>query len=90
MPQIISQAAEKSTELSKIPKLKVGDYVRVAKVDLPFRKGYKQRFTDEVFEILSVPTFNPPTYGLIDSNGETIKGKFYQPELQKVRDPTES
>ena len=90
VPQIISQAAEKSTELSKIPKLKVGDYVRVAKVDLPFRKGYKQLFTDEVFEILSVPTFNPPTYGLIDSNGETIKGKFYQPELQKVRDPTES
>ena len=90
VPQIISQAAENSSKLFRTPKLKIGDYVRIAKVDLPFRKGYKQLFTDEVFEISSIPTFNPPTYYLIDSNGEQIKGKFYQPELQKIGDPTQN
>ena len=46
-----------------------------------FAKGYKQSFTDEIFEIFDVPTRNPPTYNLIDANKEPIEGKFYEPEL---------
>ena len=70
--------------LVKKPKLKIGDTVRIAKQDLPFKKGYKQNFTDELFTIVDVPTVHPPTYTLIDEDKEIILGKFYQPELIKV------
>ena len=40
----------------KKPTFKVGDRVRISKYDLPFRKGYKQQFTREVFEILEIAT----------------------------------
>ncbi len=65
----------------KIPKLKPGDFVRFAKKYLPFRKGYKQTYTNEVVEIQKVATLNPATYNLIDTNQEEIKGKFHQQEL---------
>ena len=58
--------------------------MRIAKLDLPFRKGYKQSFTDEVFEIERVATFNPPTYNLLDARKEKILGKFYEQELVQV------
>ena len=74
------------TRRSQKPKLYVGDFVRIVKKEKTFRKGYKQLFTDEVFEIAGIPTPNPPTYSLIDSNKEIIQGKFYQPELQLVRE----
>ena len=37
-------------------KFKVGDSVRISKNDIPFRKGYKPQFTDEIFEISAVST----------------------------------
>ena len=52
------------------PQFYVGDFVRIVKKDEAFRKGFKQSFTDEVFEVESLATFNPPTYSLIDENGE--------------------
>ncbi len=66
------------------PKLRIGDTVRIAKEDLPFKKGYKQNYTDELFEITAIPTRNPPTYTIIDQDKEPILGKFYEPELIKV------
>ena len=63
--------------------------MRIAKTDIPFRKGYKQSFTDEVFEIFDVPTKNPPTYNLIDANKEPVEGKFYEPELIRVVEKVE-
>ena len=38
---------------------KVGDRVRFSKNDIPFRKGYKLEFTDEIFEISAISTKNP-------------------------------
>ena len=66
------------------PQFAVGDFVRIAKQDLPFKKGYKQSFTDEVFIISKHTTTKPHTYNLIDSDNNNIKGKFYEPELVKV------
>lgn len=63
---------------------RVGDNVRISKTDIPFRKGYKPQFTDEIFEIQKISTRNPPTYKLIDMASEKILGKFYQNELKKV------
>ena len=84
VPRLISFRAEQSLKLVCRPKLYVGDFVRIAKIDIPFRKGYKQSFTDEVFEIFDIPTRNPSTYNLIDADREPIDGKFYEPELIRV------
>ena len=54
------------------------------KTDLPFRKGYKQIFTDKVFEIVAIPTVNPPTYTLIDAEKKEISGKFYEKKLSLI------
>ena len=62
-------------------KFKAGDFVRISKADIAFRKGYKSQFTNELFQIKRVATKNPPTYEIKDGNGDTIKGKFYEREL---------
>ena len=43
------------------PKFKIGDNVRISKNDIPFRKGYKPQYTNEVFEIEAISTRKPPT-----------------------------
>ena len=83
-PFLVSLATEQSNKFLRQPKFKVGDFVRIAKPDLPFRKGYKQSFTDEVFTIDRITTINPPTYALLDATNEKILGKFYEPELVRV------
>ena len=74
VPRLVSLSAQ--TIKFQRPKFYVGDFVRIVKKDEAFRKGYKQSFTDEVFEIESLATFNPPTYSLIDANGEKLKVNF--------------
>ena len=89
VPRLMSLRAEQSLKLVCRPKLYVGDFVRIAKIDILFPKGYEQSFTDEVFEIFDVPTTNPPTYNLIDANKEPIEGKFYEPELIRIVEKVE-
>ena len=55
--------------------------MRIAKTELPFRKGYTQIFADNVFEIAAIPTVKPATFSLIDAEKEEISGKFYEKEL---------
>ena len=86
VPYLISLIFNDSSKLVRRPKFYVGDFVRISKADFPFRKGYKQTFTNEVFEIYDIPTTNPPTYSLIGASQEPVKGKFYELELVKVRD----
>ena len=83
VPRLVSLSAQ--TIKFQRPKIYVGDFARIVKKDEAFNKGYKQSFSDEVFEVESLATFNPPTYSLIDANGDKIEGKFYQPESQLVR-----
>ena len=87
VPRLVSLAVQ--TSKTQKPKLDIGDFVRIVKKDKAFRKSYKQSSTDEVFEIKGILTLSPPTYSLVDANKETIKGKFYQAELQLVRLPIE-
>ena len=74
----------KSTREYRKPTFKIGDRVRISKYDLPFRKGYEPLFTREVFENVAIATRKPPTYTIMDEQGEIIQGKFYQKELIKV------
>ena len=85
VPKLISLQAERSSELVRKPRFQIGNKVRIAKEDLPFKKSYKQNFTDELFRVTKVATFSPPTYSLADINGEDIQGKFYEPELIRAR-----
>ena len=65
-------------------KYNVGDRVRISMQRQPFRKGYLGEWSEEIFEIKSrLPTV-PVTYELRDLAGESIKGKFYELEVQKV------
>ena len=64
-------------------KFKIGDRVRISNYDLPFSKGYKPQFTQEVFEIVAI-SGKPPTYTIKDEQDEILRGKFYQKELIKV------
>ena len=66
------------------PKFKVGYRVRISKYDLPFTRGYKPQFTNEVFEIFAVSSKKSPTYTIKDEQEETIRGKFYQKELIEI------
>ena len=50
----------------------------------PFRKGYLGEWSQEIFEIASRLPTTPVTYELRDLSGELIKGRFYEPEIQKV------
>ena len=86
VPYLLSLTFNVSATLFLQPKFYVGDFVQFSEVDLPFRKRYKQTFTNKVFEICDIPTTTPPTYSLIDAYQEPVKGKFIELELVKVRD----
>jgi hypothetical protein len=62
----------------------VNDSVRISRDKHIFRKGYLPGWSEEIFQIESRnPTF-PVTYKIKDATGESIKGAFYEPELQLV------
>jgi len=62
----------------------IGDRVRIAMQRQAFRKGYLGDWSEEIFEIASCLPTTPVTYELKDLAGELIKGRFYEPEVQKV------
>ena len=65
-------------------KYSVGDKVRICKARIAFKKGYLPSWSEEIFVIIArIPT-DPITYELRDLNGDTLKGKFYEPELQVI------
>ena len=66
-------------------KFKVGDKVRIAFTRGKFDREYGQRWSGEVFLIVTRRKRDGiPIYTLKDWNGEPIKGTFYQQQLQKV------
>lgn len=66
------------------PKFKVGDFVRISRTKGVFEKGYKPKWSKEVFKIIAVDKLDPIMYQLEDLLKEQIEGKFYEPELQKT------
>ena len=69
-----------------IPKLKVGDRVRISKTRRVFKKGYLPSWTRELFTVHTVINTSPVTYTIKDDHDEVLKGTFYEQELQKVGD----
>jgi len=58
--------------------------VHIAMQRQPFRKGYLGGWSEEIFQIASQLPTTPVTYEMKDLDGELIKGRFYEPELQKI------
>ena len=85
VPKLISLQAELTRKMVRKPRYKIVNRVQIAKEDSTFKKGYRKNFTDEVFRVTNIATFNPPTYSLADKIGENIQGKFYEPELIRIR-----
>ena len=70
--------------MKKMPKYKVGDFVRIASKNVPFRKGYLQQFTNEFFQFPQCfPLTHPLTFCAMKKNQET-QDKFYEAENIKI------
>ena len=66
------------------PKFKIGDRVRILKKKKTFENGFTPNWSEELFIVGGVRLTKPVTYNIKDLKGETIKGAFYQQELQKA------
>ena len=62
----------------------LGDKVRISKARIAFKKGYLPNWSDEIFTVVARIPSDPITYELKDLNGQIVKGKFYEPELQQI------
>ena len=71
------------------PKFTIGDKVRISKYKRQvFDKGYTPNWTEEIFVIDKVLPTKPVTYSIVDLMGESIKGSFYEQELQRTKQKT--
>lgn len=68
-------------------KFNINDRVRISKYREQFSKGYTPNWSNEIFTIENVKMSNPSTYILRDDEGHTIKGAFYDEELQHTKHP---
>lgn len=68
-------------------KFRVGDRVRISKHRGVFAKGYMPNWSNEIFTVIQIHRTNPITYFLRDYKGESIRGAFYEKEIQKVKHP---
>lgn len=69
----------------KLPKLGIGQRVRIAYSKNKFSRGHDQKSSNEIFTIYAIKTKLPiPMYYLKDEKGEKIMGGFYSYELTSV------
>ena len=69
----------------KEPKFRIGDKVRISKYKRKlFDKGFTPNWTEEIFVIDGILHTKPITYRVVDLQGETVTGSFYEQELQKT------
>ena len=69
------------------PKFRPGDTVRILRQRNPYikEKGYKPKFTDEIFQIHRVDKRLPIVrYTIQDRDGQKIEGSFLKHELSRV------
>ena len=74
----------KAAQQALVPSFAIGDLVRISSLRTPFRKGYLEAWTQEIFIVWNVIPSHPMRFRLKDLKQEIIKGSFYQEELQKV------
>ena len=72
-----------------LPKVRVGDTVRVSRYKSIFSKGYEANFTEEIFKVKKMLRGDPNMYEIEEATEgtkapEPIIGKFYEEELSAV------
>ena len=82
---LYSNSNSNEAQLRNRPKFHVGEQVRISKKKKTFEKGYTANWTEEVFTVVKVQPTIPYTYKLKDTRGESVKGTFYEPELQQAK-----
>ena len=82
-------AAQGTDERRGVPKVQVGDTVRLSKAKNVFEKGYLPSWTEEVFTVSKVVNSKPPQVKVQKYRGDELKGSFYMEEVQKVHKPEE-
>ena len=65
----------------KLPKVQVGDYVRVPYTRNWYTEGFTTNWKREFLKIHKTNSTNPVTYVLEVENTEQIEGKYYDREL---------
>jgi hypothetical protein len=79
----------KKQKITKVPRYKTDDYVRMSRNKPIFAKGYTPSFDNEIIQIeKAMPASSPDrvvNYFVKDQKGEPFKGYFYEPDLTKVR-----
>lgn len=71
--------------LTKRPKFRKGDRVRLQRKKGTFEKGFRARWTTQVFKISEVQRTIPMTYKVEDLNGHQLPNSYHEPELLKAR-----
>ena len=81
-----TQKSGKKKKKKKIVfKFKVGDNVRISFLRNPFTREYHEKWTGEVFTVTKrYLRKDIPVYKLKDYDNDSIKGTFYEAELQKI------
>ena len=78
-------------KISKNPKFKIGDLIRVSLKRRPiFDKASSNiKWSEELFKIYLINRSNVITYKIKDLSGEIIDGIFYERKLQKTKNTSE-
>ena len=82
--QMQSLTNSQKSESKELPLL---NYVRISQIstNMPFKRNFKQNWSEEVFQIIAIDKHDKPTmYTIQDLNNEVIEGKFYREELQDI------
>lgn len=75
--------------LSAVPrrhKFNVGDTVRLTAWRPTFHRAKHKNFTRRLFNVINKMHTNPPTYQVLDDEGEPIHGAIYESEMQLARE----
>ena len=81
---LVSQIVQQSIKLVRKPSLKPRDKIWTAMEDLLFRKGHKQRFTDEVFQNTKNSTFTHWLVCWLNLEEHKSMGRFTSQSWQKL------
>ena len=81
--------AFKKPVYTKALKFQVGDSVRISKAKKLFAKSYLPQWSQEIFTVHECLKTYPPTYKIKDWSSDILEGSFYEPELQKVKQPSD-
>lgn len=81
---MIKQFYSQPREMSHKTKFNIGDCVRISSPPKIFRRAYMPNWSTSLYTVKAINRKIPVVYVLSDFEGNEIKRKFYEEELQKT------